>query len=97
MTAFAKPSRKISPSWKEDSSKDSNSYTFDKNLREALLLPNHALVRRVIRQVALVDRECPLVAHVLKHIPERTGMTGEECARWIQNKRGEADKERESE
>lgn len=52
---------------KTDSSKDSR--TFDKNLGEALLFPDHALVRRVIRQVALVDGERPLVAHALKHVP----------------------------
>lgn len=66
-----KPStKKKAPCWKKDSSKDSDSYfTFDKNLGEALLLPDHALVRCVIRQVALVDSECPLVAHAFKHIP----------------------------
>lgn len=62
--------QKKAPCWKKDSSKDSDScFTFDKNLGEALLLPDHALVRCVIRQVALVDSECPLVAHAFKHIP----------------------------
>lgn len=56
---------------KTDSSKDGDSCTFNKNLREALLLADHALVRRVIRQVALVDSERPLVAHAFKHIPGR--------------------------
>lgn len=50
----------------------SDSSTFDKNLRVALLLPDHALISCVIRQVALVDSECPLVAHALEHIPGRT-------------------------
>lgn len=85
MTAFAKPSRKTAPSWK-DSSKDSDSYTFDKNLREALLLPDHALVCCVIRQVALIDSECPLVAHALKHIPGRRGTAGEDYTSRIKKK-----------
>lgn len=43
--------------------------TFNKNLGEAFLLADHALVRRVIRQVALVDGECPLVANAFKDVP----------------------------
>ena len=102
MTAFAKPGRKKrkekkpSPSWKKDSSKDSDSYTFDKNLREALLLPNHALVGCVIRQVALVDSECPLVAHALKHIPvDAQGMMEEDYTRTYEERGTETERERE--
>ena len=85
-------------SWKEDSSKDSDSYTFDKNLREALLLPNHALVHCVIRKVALVDSELPLEAHALKHIPGHTGRTEEERERERERERQrERERERERE
>lgn len=54
----------------KDSSNQRDSSTFDENLRVTLLLPDHALVCCVIRQVALVDSERPLVAHALEHIPD---------------------------
>lgn len=62
MTAFAGAAERIPP-------KGRDSQTFDENLGEGLLLPHHALVRCVIRLVALVDSERPLVAHAFKHIP----------------------------
>lgn len=61
----------------EKPAQDTDSSTFDKNLSEGLLLADHALVRRVIRQAALVDSEGPLVAHALEHIPGPAAHTKE--------------------
>ena len=54
---------------KRGGEREPGSGTFHENLGEALLLADHALVRSVIRQVALVDGERPLGAHAFKHVP----------------------------
>lgn len=45
------------------------SATFDEDLGETFVFAHHALVGRIVWQVALVDGERAAVAHALEHVP----------------------------